>query len=85
MARRDKIKERLWMFLKQELQVIENVKAMEYAQLHGNLESRGKAQRLGLLKALTPYSIKKIHFFNRVVDLDILVDLSEIYPHGWSS
>lgn len=43
MARRDKIKERLWMFLKQELQVIENVKAMEYAQLHGNLDSRGKA------------------------------------------
>lgn len=40
---------------------------------------------MGLLKSLTPYSIKKIHFFNRVVDLDILVDLSDIYSIPWSS
>lgn len=40
---------------------------------------------MGLLKTLTPYSIKKIHFFTRVIDLDILVDLSEIYSHPWSS
>ena len=31
MARRDKIKERLYNYLKQEMQVLENVKAMEYA------------------------------------------------------
>ena len=40
---------------------------------------------MGLLKSLTPYSIKKIHFFTRVVDLDILVDLSDIYSIPWSS
>jgi len=40
---------------------------------------------MGLLKILTPYSIKKIHFFTRVIDLDILVDLSEIYTHPWST
>jgi alpha-tubulin suppressor-like RCC1 family protein len=40
---------------------------------------------MGLLKSLTPYSIKKIQFFMRVVDLDILIDLSEIYGHPWSS
>lgn len=43
MARRDKIKERLVSYLKQELQVLENVKAMEYAQLYGSLENRAKA------------------------------------------
>lgn len=40
---------------------------------------------MGLLKTLTPYSIKKIHFFTRVIDLNILVDLSEIYTHPWSA
>ena len=40
---------------------------------------------MGLLKALTPYSIKKIHFFSRVIDLSIRVDLSDIYTHPWSS
>lgn len=41
--------------------------------------------KMGLLKTLTPYSVKKIHFFTRVIDLDILVDLSDIYTHPWSS
>lgn len=40
---------------------------------------------MGLLKALTPYSIKKIHFFTRIIDLSILTDLSEIYQNPWSS
>ena len=40
---------------------------------------------MGLLKTLTPYSIKKIHFFTRVIDLNILVDLSDIYTQPWSS
>lgn len=43
MARRDMIKERLYIYLTQELQVIENVKAMEYTQLYGNLENRNRA------------------------------------------
>ena len=85
MARRDQIKVRLYNYLAQELQVIENVKAMEYSQLQGNNVNRIQAQQMGLLKTLTPYSIKKIHFFTRVIDLDILVDLSEIYNHPWST
>ena len=85
MARRDQIKIRLYNYLTQELQVIENVKAMEYAQLHGNLVNRNQAQKMGLLKTLTPYSIKKISFFTRVIDLSILVDLSEVYTHPWST
>lgn len=85
MARRDQIKVRLYNYLAQELQVIENVKAMEYSQLHGSNVNRVQAQQQGLLKTLTPYSIKKIHFFTRVIDLDILVDLSEIYTHPWST
>lgn len=43
MARRDQIKIRLYNYLLQELQVIENVKAMEYSHLHGNLVNRQKA------------------------------------------
>ena len=85
MARRDQIKIRLYRFLEHELQVMENVKAMEFAQLHGHNVSRLQAQQMGLLKTLTPYSIKKIHFFTRVIDLNILVDLSEIYTHPWSA
>lgn len=64
---------------------MENVKAMEFAQLHGHNVSRIQAQQMGLLKTLTPYSIKKIHFFTRVIDLNILVDLSEVYTHPWSA
>ena len=85
MARRDQIKVRLYSFLAQELQVMENVKAMEYIQLHGNISTRQEATQMGLLKALTPYSIKKIYFFTRVIDLSILTDLSEIYQNPWSS
>ena len=40
---------------------------------------------MGLLKTVTPFSIKKIHFFTKVIDLNILVDMSEIYEHPWSS
>jgi len=40
---------------------------------------------MGLLKTLTPYSIKKIHFFTRVIDLSIHLDLSDIYTHPWST
>lgn len=40
MARRDQIKVRLSKYLAQELQVIENVKAMEYSQLHGHNVNR---------------------------------------------
>ena len=85
MARRDQMKVRLLKYLTQELQVLENVKAMEFTQLHGNQSNRALSQKNGLLKTLTPYSIKKIHFFTRVVDLNILVDLSEIYSLPWSS
>lgn len=58
---------------------------MEYAQLHGNLVTRQQAEHMGLLKTLTPYSIKKIHFFKRVIDLSLLVDLSEVYSSPWSA
>ena len=58
---------------------------MEYSQLHGNIVNRDQSQKLGLLKALTPYSIKKIHFFSRVIDMNILVDLSDIYNVPWST
>ena len=40
---------------------------------------------MGLLKTLTPYSLKKINFFTRVIDLNVLVDLSDIYANPWSS
>lgn len=40
---------------------------------------------MGLLKTLTPYSIKKLSFFTRVIDLSINVDLSEVYTHPWST
>ena len=40
---------------------------------------------MGLLKTVTPYTNKKIHFFTRVIDLSILVDLSDIYSQPWSS
>mmetsp|Transcript_14062 Transcript_14062/g.21913 ORF Transcript_14062/g.21913 Transcript_14062/m.21913 type:complete len:343 (+) Transcript_14062:1579-2607(+) len=85
MARRDQIKIRLYTYLAQELQVLENVKAMEFSQLYGNNGSRSQSQKMGLLKTMTPYSIKKIHFFTRVVDLSLLIDMSEIYEHPWSS
>jgi hypothetical protein len=35
--------------------------------------------KMGLIKTLTPYSPKKIHFFTRVVDINILVDLSDVF------
>lgn len=84
-SRRDQIKVRLTNYLAHELQVIENVKAVEYSQLHGHNASRVQAQQMGLLKTLTPYSMKKIHFFTRVIDMNILVDLNEIYTHPWSA
>lgn len=40
---------------------------------------------MGLLKTLTPFSLKKINFFTRVIDLNVLVDLSDIYSNPWSS
>ena len=40
MARRDQMKVRLLKYLTQELQVLENVKAMEFTQLHGNQSNR---------------------------------------------
>jgi hypothetical protein len=40
MARRDQMKVRLLKYLTQELQVLENVKAMEFTQLHGNQTNR---------------------------------------------
>ena len=85
MARRDQIKVRLYQYLAQELQILENVKAMEFSQLYGRTDTRQKSIEMGLLKTLTPFSIKKIHFFTRVIDLSILTDLSEIYAHPWSA
>ena len=40
---------------------------------------------MGLLRTITPYSPKKIHFFTRVVDLAILVDLKDLYDQPWST
>jgi hypothetical protein len=40
---------------------------------------------MGLLKTLTPFSLKRINFFTRVIDLNVLVDLSDIYANPWSS
>lgn len=38
-----------------------------------------------MIKAHTPYSVKKIQLFSRVVDLHVQTDLSEIYNNPWSS
>ena len=40
---------------------------------------------MGLLKAITPYSLKKINFLTRVIDISIMVDLQEIYQVPWST
>lgn len=39
----------------------------------------------GLAKEHTPYSVKKIQLFSRVIDQHILTDLSEVYSQPWGS
>jgi alpha-tubulin suppressor-like RCC1 family protein len=40
---------------------------------------------MGLLKTITPYSLKKISFFTRVLDLNIMVNLQDVYELPWST
>lgn len=63
MARRDMIKERMRGYLMQEYQIMENVREMESFMLFGD-ERNSEA----LVKEQTPYSMKKIFLFNRIVD-----------------
>lgn len=36
------------------------------------------------LRAPATYSLKRISFFTRVLDLQVMTDLNDIYPSGWS-
>jgi hypothetical protein len=38
-----------------------------------------------LLKQHSPYGIKKIFLFNRIVDLHIITDLSDVYNTPWAA
>ena len=39
----------------------------------------------GLIKVHSPYGIKKIFLFNRVADMQVICDLSDMYPTPWAS
>ena len=80
MARRDMIKERMKAYLTHEFQVMDNVREMENFQLFGE---EGTDQ--GLIKNHTPYSIKKIFLFNRVCDMHVITDLSEMHSTPWAA
>jgi len=79
MARRDMIKERMRAYLTAEYQIMENVREMETFQLFGD-ERNSK-----LVKQQTPYSAKKIFLFNRIVDMHVITDLSNIHQTPWST
>lgn len=84
LARRDIIKQRLVTYLSQELNILRNVKQIENYQLFGknNLQDSGMSE---LVKPHTPYSMKKIQLFTKVLDLHVITDMSEIYSLPWSS
>lgn len=39
---------------------------------------------MDLIKQHTPYSVKKIQLFTRVLDMHIITDLNEIYTNPWA-
>lgn len=66
LARRDMIIERMREYLTQQYQVLANVTEMERFQLFGHGTEEENA---GLVKIHTPYSARKVHIIQRVVDL----------------
>ena len=82
LARRDIIKQRLVHYLSQELSVLNNVKRIESHQLFG-INADGSFTEA--IKPHTPYSVKKIQLFTKVVDMHIITDLSDIYSAPWAS
>ena len=58
---------------------MDNVREMENFQLFGDDSDPG------LIKNHTPYSIKKIFLFNRVSDMHVLTDLSEMHSTPWAA
>ena len=79
MARRDMIKLRMKDYLTQQFQVLENVREMEEFQLFGDEEG------IGMVKQHTPYQMKKVYLFSRVIDCHVITDNSDIYSTPWST
>ena len=79
MARRVIIKERMKDYLMQEFQVLQNVREMESFQLFGDEANPN------LVKNLTPYSLKKIFLFNRITDLHVITDVSDMHSTPWAA
>lgn len=79
MARRVIIKERMKDYLMQEFQVLDNVKEMEHFQLFGDESNPA------MLKNHTPYSLKKIFLFSRIIDMHVITDISDMHSTPWSS
>ena len=63
----------------QEFQVLENVREMESFQLFGDESNPG------LVKNHTPYSLKKIFLFNRITDLHVITDISDMHSTPWAA
>ena len=40
---------------------------------------------LSMVKPHTPYSVKKITLFQKVIDLNVITDISDVYSTPWSS
>jgi hypothetical protein len=79
MIRRDKVKERMKDYLTQEFTIGQNVREMEEYQLFGEDDDPD------LVKTHSPYGIKKIFLFNRCADMQVICDLSDMYPTPWAS
>jgi hypothetical protein len=59
--------------------VLENVREMELFQLFGD------EQNPSLVKAHTPYSLKKIFLFSRITDMHVITDISDMHSTPWSA
>ena len=63
-----------------------NVKQIEYLNLFSSGDEFGMTgmNTDSIIKSTTPYTVKKIQLFTRVLDLHVMTDLTDIYTTPWS-
>lgn len=73
--------ERMKKYLTQQLTVTANVRDLENFQLFGYEGDESSC----MVKNHTPYSARKVFIMQKVVDLHVISDLSEMYSLPWGS
>ena len=62
-----------------------NQKTAETATLFGGIKSLSGQESLNKIKEVVPYSMKRINTFIKVIDVDLLTDLADVYDPSWSA